>query len=277
MKYRCWLCVALFCLVCWQPLAARAETLRLSMLPNTSPEEIHRRIAPLAALLSSKLDVQVEPYIVSDFNDYEKKLADGAIDISYANPVVFVKYSKQHEPMALRTKGEGGQAFHGLVIVRSDSPIKELAELRGKKVVATGRTSAYGFFSQKLSLLDLGIVAERDLHLEDAVDNKIENVILSVYMGEADAGFITESGRNRIDRYVPSAMIKVLATTAPLPGWVLSVRRSVAPGLKEKLQNAVLALKPGDPILKSMDIPAFRAPSPQEFDGLRQAMGISGE
>ncbi len=276
MKYRWWLFVALLCLLCWQPLSAGAETLRLSMLPNTSPEEIHRRIAPLAALLSKQLGVQVEPYIVSDFNDYEKKLADGAIDISYANPVVFVKYSKQHEPMALRTKGEGG-GFHGLVIVRNDSPIQTLAELRGKKVVATGRTSAYGFFSQKLSLMDLGIVAERDLQLEESVDNKIENVILSVYMGEADAGFITESGRNRIDRYVPPAMIKVLATTAPLPGWVLSVRRSVAAGVKDKLQHTVVALKPGDPVLQAMEISAFRAPSPQEFDGLRRAMGLSGE
>ncbi|OQX11050.1 MAG: hypothetical protein BWK76_19770 [Desulfobulbaceae bacterium A2] len=277
MKYRWGLCVSLCFLLCWQSLAAGAETLRLSMLPNTSPEELQRRLLPLANLLSAKTGMQVEPYIVTDFTDYEKKLAEGSFDISYANPVVFVKQSRLHEPLAIRSKGDEGQHFQGLIIVRSDSPITDLAGLRGKKVMATGRTSAYGFLSQKLSLLEQGITPEQDLRLEEAVDNKIENVILAVYMGEADAGFITESGRNRIDRYVPAAMIKVLATTAPLPGWVLSVRRSLPANVKEKLQQAVLALKPGDPVLSAMDIKVFRTPSILEFEGLRRAMGLSGD
>ncbi len=259
----------------WPPGAATAESLRLSMFPSYGAEETQSRLAPLAALLSSKLGVTVEPHIVTDFSVYEKKLETDAIDISYANPYVYVKYAQQQEAMGLMSKGgETGHLFRGVVITRSDSPIKDLSGLRDKKMSIMGRSSSYGYLSQKLSLLDAGINPEREMKLDVAVDNKLENVIFAVYLQEADAGCVSEIGLHQVDKFVPAAMIKVLATTAPLPGWVLSARRSLAPELREKLQQAILSLPAGDPVLKAMQISTFRRPGVQDFDGLNRVMGM---
>ncbi|OQX17723.1 MAG: hypothetical protein BWK76_09870 [Desulfobulbaceae bacterium A2] len=266
----------LCCLVLgWPAGASAAEALRLSMFPSYGPEEIQSRLAPLAAMLSSKLGVEVEPHIVTDFNVYEKKLETDGIDISYANPYVYVKYAKQQEALGLMSKGgENGHLFRGVIITRSDSPLKDLSELRDKKLSIMGRSSSYGYLSQKLSLLEAGVDPEREMKLEVAVDNKLENVIFSVYLKEADAGCISGIGLHQVDKFVPPAMVKVLATTAPLPGWVLSVRRTLPNGLRDKVQQAILALPAEDPVLKSMQISAFRRPGAQDFDGLRRVMGM---
>ncbi len=265
-----------YCLfLCWPPGAVGAETLLLSMFPSYAPEEIQSRLAPLAAMLSRKLGVTVEPHIVTDFNVYEKKLENDGIDISYANPYVYVKYALQQEAMGLMSKGgENGHLFRGVVITHRDSPIKDLRGLRDKKMSIMGHSSSYGYLSQKLSLMDAGINPEREMKLNVAVDNKLENVIFAVYLQEADAGCVSEIGLHQVDKYVPAAMIKVLATTALLPGWVLSARRSLAPELREKLQQAILSLPAGDPVLKSMQISVFRRPGLHDFDGLKRVMDM---
>ncbi len=250
------------------------QTYQLSMLPRYSSEEINRRITPLARYLSQIIGTKVEPVIASNFTQYEKRLKNGDIEVGYQNPYIYVLVSQTHEVLAMALKGKGGDRFRGIIIARADSNIASLNDLKNRKISIVGLTSAGGYLSQKLTLMQKGIDMEKDCQVSEAVDNKQENVILAVYTGEADAGFIRESALHMADKFVPRSKIKVINRSAWLPNWALSVKRTFSEKQKMAIQKALVKLKRNDPVLKALKIKGLRAATDIEYDPVRQAAGM---
>ena len=253
---------------------AEAASYQLSMLPRYSTEEIYSRIAPLADYLKETTGLDVSPILTSTFDQYIKQLQNGRISIGFENPYIYVLASETHEAIAMAVKGADGDKFRGIIITKNDSPIHSLADLKGKRISIVGYSSAGGYLSQRLTLLNENIDVEKDCQVEEAPENKQENVVFSVFTGDADAGFIRESALARMEQYVPMGAIRVLARTAWLPNWALSVRRSMAKEDKDKIIKAILTLPKDSPVLKALHIKAFRPASDSDYDPVRQAAGI---
>lgn len=260
--------------ICLLTETLAAETYQLSMLPRYSSEEINKRISPLAGYLSKKAGVTIEPIIINNFAQYEKQLKNGVIEIGYENPYIYVLVSQTHEVLAMALKGKGGDKFRGIIIVRSDSDIVSVNDLKNRRISIVGRTSAGGYLSQRLTLIQNGLDVEKDCQVSEAVDNKQENVILSVYTGDADAGFIRESALHMADKFVPPSMIKVINKSAWLPNWALSVKRSLPEEKKRAIKKALTDLKKNNPVIKALKITSFRAATDEEYDPVRQASGM---
>jgi len=249
-----------------------ASSLRLSMLPHYSLDEIEKRVRPLAKYLSYTTGIQIEPIIVTDFKEYEQRLARD-IDIGFENPLVYVR--SPHQAVAVISKKPDGSKFRGLIITRTDSPIVAVNELVGKHIAIVSNTSAGGYLSQRISLLQEGIDTNKDMILEVALNNKQENVIFSTYNGDVDAGFIRESALHAADAFVPRSQIKVIKKTAYLPEWVISVRRDLPEKTKDAIRNALINLKRNDPILQALQIEAFEKVEDKNFNAIRRAVGVS--
>ncbi len=262
-------------LLFFKPQAMSAETYQFSMLPRYSSEEILKRITPLAKHLTT--DIQIEPYLTTNFDQYLKSLQNGVIEIGYQNPYIYTLASKDHEVIAMAVKGQAGDKFRGIIISRPDNRIGSLEELKGKTISYVGPTSAGGFLSQKLTLMQAGIDVEKDMELTIAVENKQENVIFAVYSGDADAGFIRESALNRVQNFVPTNAITVVKRTAWLPNWALSVKRSLPDDVKRKIKEKLAQLKKGHPALKALKIDSLRPAVDAEYDPVRRAAGIELE
>ncbi len=251
--------------------AITQEAYQLSMLPRYSYEEINKRITPLAVYLSKKVNLVIEPVVINNFTQYERQLKNGVIELGYENPYIYVLVSQTHEVLAMALKGKGKDKFRGIIIVKSDSDIASVKDLKNKKISIVGKTSAGGYLSQKLTLMENNIDVEKDCEISEAIDNKQENVIFAVYTGDADAGFIRESALHRIDKFIPAASIKVINKSAWLPNWALSVKRSLARDKKEALRKALIDLKKDDPVIKSLKIIKFRSAEDKEYDSVRKA------
>jgi phosphonate transport system substrate-binding protein len=257
------------------PLAhVQAASYTLSMLPRYSPEEINQRISPLAELLAKRLGAKVEPVVASDFQQFEQRLKRGDIKIGYENPYVYVRVSDQQEVVAMASKGKDGNRFRGIIITRADSDIVEIGDLKGKTVSIVSRSSAGGFLSQKVTLEEKGFDVNKDLQLVEALDNKQENVILSVYYGDVDAGFIRESALRKVDSYVPPTQIRVIKRTAWLPNWALSVNRALPEQIKKAIKETVLNLIKGDKVLEALKIDSFIPAKDTDYDVMRKAAGL---
>ena len=192
--------------------AAQGASYTLSMLPRYYPEKIKSMIFPLAAYLSEKTGDKIVPVLTDDFADYAARVLSGEINIGYENPLVYTQVSASHEVLAMAIKGKGQDRFRGIIITPKDSDIHGFSDLKHKKIVMVGRTSAGGFLSQKLSLAQNGIDVDRDCDLEEASDNKQENVIISVSIGMPMLGL---SGSRPFMRQIP------ISGRGRLPCWRL--------------------------------------------------------
>jgi ABC-type phosphate/phosphonate transport system substrate-binding protein len=161
---------------------------------------------------------------------------------------------------------EAGDQFRGVIITRADSAIRDVAGLKQKKVLITSPKSAGGYFSQRLFLMQMGIDTERDMKLIDA--KRQEKVILGVYKGEADAGFVRESALDVVKEEIDMRKIRILAKTAPLPNWPFAASRHVKPTLANTVRHLLIELKDQE-ILSAAGISGFKAANDAEFNALK--------
>ena len=255
--------------ICFNSAPALAEGQKLSMLPRYFPEKLTAMITPLAAYLSGETGISFEPILTDNFASYEAKILKGQIAIGYENPLIYVNVSNSHEVIATAVKGKGGNKFRGIIITRPDSDISTLSALKGKNVMIVSKTSAGGFLSQKLSLKEHNLDVEKDCTVSIAADNRQENVIISVSIGDVDAGFIRESALHKADQYIMPGSIKSITETAWLPNWALSVNKSMPQLQKDTIQKAILKLDKNSAVLQSMELKGFIAASDSDYDILR--------
>jgi len=248
---------------------------KLSMLPRYSTEEINNRITPLAKYLSEQTGLDITPTLTSTFDQYLKQLSSGGIDIGFENPYIYVLASTSHDVIAMAVKGKDGDKFRGNIITRSGSSLYVVDDLIGKKIGIVGYTSAGGYLSQKLTMLENGIDVNQECTVEEAPENKQENVILSVFTGDVDAGFIRESALNKADDFIPKGAIHVMEGTAWLPNWALSISRNMPPEDKEKIIKAIQDMKHDSFVLKALQIKSLRPAHDSEYDPVRKAAGLN--
>ncbi len=265
--------VICLCLLTVVPITLAAGY-QLSMLPRYSTGEINKRITALAEYLSEKTGLDIQPTVTSTFDQYLKKLTSGAIDIGFQNPYIYVLAGKEHEVIAMAIKGRDGDKFRGIIITKPDSSLHSLQDLKNKKIAIVGYTSAGGYLSQKLTLLENNIDVQKDCTLEVAPENKQENVAFAVFTGDVDAGFMRESALGQLDEMLPAGAVQVMTSTAWLPNWALSVSRSMPSEDREKIVKAIKEIADDSTLLKTMKIKGFRPAQDSEYAPVRKAAGL---
>lgn len=254
------------------PATALAADLKLAVTPRFAPEELLARVTPLKERLESAIGKSIEIVVSPDYKDFEKRLKSGQIDIAYVDPTQYPSASDVVDAIAMSSEGASGARLRGVVITHADSSIVALDDLKGHSVSIVSFKSTGGYLSQKVTLekegIDLG-----DLQIQEAVDNKQENVVLSVYYGDVDAGFIGDNDLHIADSYVPPNRIRVIQRTAWMPNWAIAVKRSLPDDIKTKVRDTLTGLQDDDAALRALDVKAFVSASDADYNVVRRAAG----
>jgi len=253
------------------------KTIKVAILPLYSAITIYDRYDPLMRYLSEKTGYEFKLVIPKNFEDFMQVIKRGEVHFSYQNPYIFALLSKEVNIKPLvTTVGEdclvdevicGDDRFRGVIITRHNSSIINIDDLKGKKIMIVSPKSAGGYLSQKMFLKRKGIDVERDLRIIDA--KRQENVILGVYRGEADAGFIRESALVVWKEEFDMKKIKVLAATDYLPNWPLAFLGDDNLALAHEVRKLLIELKDAN-ILKAARIKGFKSAKEEEFERLKQ-------
>ena len=243
----------------------------LSMLPLFSAAEIQNRTRPLAEYLARETGLAFVVEVKSDYAQFTEGMHQG-IDIAFTNPVYFASSSDEHNAIAIASRGASGTKFRGMIVTRTDSSIRSAADLRGKRVGYNGPRAGAAYLSQHLALLELGVDTKRDMTLVAPVDNKQENTLLSVYIGDLDAGFVRESALENVENYIPSNQLKILMKTAWIPQWALSVSRSMPEDDVQQIRKAIQLLGPDHPVLAALKVEALIPASNSDYDSVRASL-----
>ncbi len=252
------------------------KTIKVAILPLYSPLTIYKRYEPLMRYLSEKTGYEFKLVIPKNFEEFIQIVSEGKVDFSYQNPYVFSILSKKYPVKALAiTIGEdcnqdegicGDERFRGIIITRKDSNINKIESLKGKRIMIVSPTSAGGFLSQKLYLEKKGFNLTKDFKLIDA--KRQEKVIIGVYKGEADAGFIREAALSVWAEEVDISKIKILDYGEYLPNWPFAVVKNKNSELIAKVKKYLLNLDPT--ILKKARIKGFKEVNDADITTLKK-------
>jgi phosphonate transport system substrate-binding protein len=252
------------------------RTIKVAVLPLYSTITIFERYEPLMRYLTRKTGHEFKIVVPKNFEDFMKVVESGAVNFSYQNPYIFSVIAKDVDMQPLVTtigddsaldEGSGGETFRGVIITRAESKIRSIDELRNKRVLITSPKSAGGYLSQKIFLQKQGMNVERDMKIIDA--KKQENVILGVYRGEADAGFVRESALVVWKDAVDMNQLRVLARTEPLPNWPFALCGRTDPALVKKVTRLLSELSDKE-VLGAAKIRGFKETNGAEFEALKR-------
>ena len=240
--------------------AAMAQDFRLAVLPRFFPIYMHERFSELTDALETEAGLRVELEIADSYEDHMEKVGSGMVHFGFQNPLVYLKVSNQVTPVAVARQGRGGTRMRGVIITRADSGITAPQGLRGRKVSVVSTQSAGGYLSQKEFLKKYKIDTVMDLLLRETGDNVEENVIMDVFEGRADAGFISAGSLHRMDRVIDPTKLRVLATTAWVPNWIFTAHRTVATDVVGKVRACLQSLSDDKALMARLGLDGFVAP-----------------
>lgn len=263
-------------------LPALAQTLHVSAIPDEAPTELQRKFKPLGDYLKKKTGMNVQFTPVTDYAAVVEGLATNKIDLAWLGGFTFVQAKLRTNggavPIVQRIEDE---KFTSKFIVPLDSPVKSLAELKGKTFAFGSPSSTSGHLMPRFYLLRAGIDPDKDFKAV-AFSGAHDATVAFVASGRAEGGVLNASVWDKlVDGANPNAAkVRVLSTTPPYYDYNWTVRPGLDAALTKKLTDAFLELDPGNPEHKELmalqRASKFIPTKASNYDGIEAAAKSAG-
>ncbi|MBI5674869.1 MAG: phosphate/phosphite/phosphonate ABC transporter substrate-binding protein [Nitrospirae bacterium] len=226
-------------LLCRPGISNAQESLILGIHPYLPATELIDRFTLLARYLSEKTGQPVKLEIAKDYKDHIDKIGKDKLDIAFMGPASYVKmvslYGKK--PILARLEISCKPTFRGIIIVKKESPLHSLEDLKGKSFAFADSESTMGHLIPRFVLLEAGVRVE-DLASHAFLTNH-NSIALGVLMGNYDAGAVKED----VFYEYKKRGLKELASTPEISEHVFVTCNSLPTEKVRTLQEALYHLK----------------------------------
>lgn len=277
----------LLLLLCLMSANSFAE-ITIGVLAKRGPEVVQERWSSLGEKLSQELGQKVvfKPLKFVEIDDFCENDPGSYL---FANSWLYVKAKHKYGAKAIATMSDkhAGPYFGGVIFVRKNSPIKNLSDLKGKKLMCAKFSSAGGWLFQKDEIINSGINPEKDLEL--LLEGKThDEVVYAVKDGRVDVGTVRTNILERMQREGKISMdeFRILnqkhyeefpeVVSTPLyPEWPIAALKSADPAISQKLKYALLSIPADDKSLQNSNVDKFIDPlNYHEMEALLKRLNI---
>lgn len=262
---------------------ARADIqLDFGLYAADSPETVKRQFRLLLDGLESAMTqrlgqpVRIRLNLAATYEEALTNLRTGKVGFARLGGATYV-FAKQAQPdlrlLAMETKG-GEKMYYGAIVVRADSPLQRIEDLKGKTIAFPDERSTIGRYLSQHLLLRNGITA-RDLGAY-AYLGRHDLVGEAVAEGRFDAGALRQGTIKRMTakghRLHPLAIFRTL--TRP---WV--AHRALPEHVYLALRESLLSLRDAQIFseLAADDTDGFAPAEDADFDPMRVAIQRNAE
>ena len=237
-------------------------SLTVQFVPTNNDGSMDAKCKPFAEYLSKALGVDVTVTVATDYSTIVEAMASGKVDIGIMPPAAYVQARSQGAAKAVLSSslvdydeneqpisGSSANSFKGEVLVKADSDMTSLADLKGKTIATLSANSASGYIYPVAEMKDLGIDPTSDCTIVTV--NDIPSEITAVLEGQADAAFVFEGARyvfaSKFENNDLFADLKVLyLTEGDIPNDAIAVLPSMSKEMQEKVKEVFLNMPNDD-------------------------------
>lgn len=228
--------------------SAEKPLVRFGVIPRYNPLVMYKRYQPIMDYLTENTPYRFELKISKDYPEAVRFLQQGVTQVSSLGDVTFAEASTQYAAIPiLKPRNRDGVSFYrSAIIVRADSPLKNLKELRGKTMAFGSPHSTSGNLIPRYLLWDNG-VGLRELKSFTNLQHH-DAVAKAILKGQFDAGAV----KDVVAEKYKSHGLRILAWSAPIPAVPLVVRKDAPPDVVKTLTAALLKLDRANPAHQKM-------------------------
>jgi len=262
-----------------------AAEIKIGVLAKRGPEKAMQEWGPTAEYLTGKVGDKVV-IIPLKFEAIEPAVKEGQIDFMLANSSFFVEMEKKYQSRAVVTvvtilDGKPMDRFGGVILVKKESPIQTLEDMRGKKFMVVDSTSFGGGQMAWKLLLDNGIDPHKDL-AAFMEGKKHDNVVLAVLNGVADVGSVRTDTMESMEKEgkIKMADFRIINqikddfpyvhSTILYPEWPMAAMARTPAAVADKVAAALKEITPDSPQAKAASIYGWKEPA--DYTSVRECL-----
>jgi phosphonate transport system substrate-binding protein len=223
---------------------SEAKSLTIGLIPEQNIFRQMERYEPLAGYLSKKIGVKIKLKVLTRYgniiDNFVSEGMDGAFFGSFTYALAHAKLGV--EVLARPENNEGVSTYHGLLLVRKDSLIRTVDDMRGKRIAFVDKATTAGYLLPLAYFKKHGIQHYRTYLKEVYFAGTHEDVIDDVLNKKADIGAAKNTVFDRLakaDSRIVSELL-ILEQSPEVPENGLAVRKDLDGSLKKKLKEALL-------------------------------------
>ncbi|MFQ5449859.1 MAG: phosphate/phosphite/phosphonate ABC transporter substrate-binding protein [Nitrospinaceae bacterium] len=243
-------------------LGSPGNPVRMMFVPSGDSQVILEGGREIARMLEDRTGLHFQTSVATSYAAVIEAMGAGKVDIGWLATFSYVLAREKYGVDLLLIVVRFGSPFYrGQIMVRADSGIKTLADLKGKTFAFVDPASTSGHLYPKTLLISRGYNPE-SFFSKTLFAGSHNAVVLSLLKGEVDGGATYDDARAAVARSFPSVFnkIRVIAYTRNIPNDTVTARKNLPAALKLKIQNALKEL----------------SKTPQGGKILKRVYGISG-
>ncbi len=210
----------------------------LAVHPYLTKSDIVRRFTPLADYLGQALGQPVTVRVGGTYAEHVFAIGHDEVDLAFMGPAAYITMLEQFgsKPILARFEVNHRTEMHGVIAVRTDSPLHAVTELRGRRVAFGDPDSTLSYYLQAWVLMKAGVPLSALGGYRFVGSHP--NVALAVLAGDYDAGALLS---DVYDEYAPQGL-RILAETPPAPERLFVARSNLSPETIARLRSALLGM-----------------------------------
>jgi phosphonate transport system substrate-binding protein len=224
-------------------LGAEKATVRFGVIPRYNPHVTYEYYQPLMDYLSRNTQYRFELRLGRTYLDTIEDLRKGTIDVAYLGGATYAIARHRFGARALvkPRNAEGGTTYRCFIIVRKDSPIRTIQDLRGKSVAFGARRATTGSLIPSYMLFGSGVTPN---HLKVVKNlHNHEEVAKAVLKGLYDAGAVKDVVAWKYE----AQGLRVIAESEDLPNAPIAAGRTLSRDAEEAMVKALLSIDGSSP------------------------------
>jgi len=223
----------------WQDPA----TLVFSYTPVEDPAVYENVFADFLAHLAKVTGKRVRWYPAESYAAQVEAMRSGRLHIAgvAAGPTPYAVNLAGFVPLAAMAAKDGSIGYTLRLITWKDSPIKSVADLKGKRVAHVSPSSNSGDTAPRALFSAMGVVPGKDYEI--LYSGKHDNSIMGVVNKDYDAAPVASSVVDRMQArgMFKADAIRVVYESAPFPRTAYGVAHNLNPDLRARIREAFLS------------------------------------
>ena len=256
--------------------------IKIGLIPEEDIRKMAARYEPLAEYLGKKLDKKIALVYLDNYGEVCDKFIYKQLDAAFFGSFSYaLTHAKAHvEPLA-RPDYQGASTYRGLIVVRDDSNIRNVADMKGKRLALVHQATYAGYLYPLFYFKGHGINDLEGYFSKVIFSESHDKAIFSLLRNEADVACPKDLIYQKLIKENPELEKKlvVLSASDPAPSNALCVSKDLDPMLKNKIKDALLNLAKeaqGKPVLESLGADRFVETKDQDYRCLYDTINALG-
>lgn len=228
----------------------KPKELTIQFVPSQNADTLEAKAKPLEKLLSKELDIPVKVSVSTNYNTIVEAMKSKKVDVGFLPPTAYtLAHDQKAADVLLQAQRYGVnkdgsnndklvKRYKSQFVVKKDSGIKSLKDMKGKKIALQDVTSTAGYTYPVAELLKEGINPINDMKITNVKGH--DQAIIALLNGDVDVAVTFQDARNIVKKDQPNVFkdTEIVELTEDIPNDTISVRSDMDDKFRDKLKKA---------------------------------------